>query len=634
MWWSITLAILLSSIAVQGTKEKWQKDYSRSDTELSEESDDIASKYVEEYLNFLDTGLESQEMLDLAAQLMEAKSDTGRFAWYDPGTAKNFFTCTTCRISAKFLIWTLRTATSPAQAEGLSKNAFAHLCSTFRLQTPTVCAGVFEFNWPILYYIFKNSKANPQTVCGNLPISFCNVEQLQFNYHLEIDESKGPLSASKAEVPKKTPNDLRILQITDIHYDPEYRVDSLAECDEPMCCRPSSTTRSTLSTNTTGAGYWADYRNCDIPIYMVENAFDHIRATHKDIDYIYFTGDIIAHNVWSTSRESNKAVITKINNLMKKKFKDFPLYPCVGNHETHPVNVFGIAELPSKFQSKWLYEFLWNEWQYWLPPSTKDTILQGGYYTVSPKPGFRIISLNNLDCYLLNWWIYYDANATNIPQLEWLHNTLLEAEHNGEYVHILAHMPSGDSECWSVWALEYNRLIERFSHIISGIFNGHTHFDEFEVHYSSKGYAMSVSWNGGSLTSHTMKNPNYRIYEVEPKSYQVVDHSTWIFNLTEANQYGIDRSPSWYLEYKFSQFTKNFSPAGIDALLDEMAINPNILRQYWNYKVLSSDPQLESGCNDKCLLNTICSLATSVYNEKKRCKELQNKLKSSLNYLI
>ena len=167
----------------------------------------------------------------------------------------------------------------------------------------------------------------------------------------------------------------------------------------------------------------------------------------------------------------------------------------------------------------WLYEHLWTNWQRWLPAEAKETVLKGGYYTVSPKPGFRVISLNNIDCYIYNWWIYFDGNSTSQPQLDWLQQTLLAAEKANEYVHILAHIPSGDADCWTVWAREYNRIIERYSHIISGSFGGHTHKDEMNLYYSQNGYPMGIYWNGGSLTTYSFKNPNYRTYEIEPKTY-------------------------------------------------------------------------------------------------------------------
>lgn len=64
---------------------------------------------------------------------------------------------------------------------------------------------------------------------------------------------------------------------------------------------------------------------------------------------------------------------------------------------------------------------------------------------------------------------------------------------------------------------------------------------------------------------------------------QVVDHETWIFNLTEANANGDSQTPKWFKEYEFSaEFTENLSPAGINTLLNEMAENPDILRKVQN----------------------------------------------------
>lgn len=62
------------------------------------------------------------------------------------------------------------------------------------------------------------------------------------NGHLEwsvnIDEkfrrsSKGP----KSDITKASEDDLVIVQITDIHYDPYYREGANAVCGEPACCR-------------------------------------------------------------------------------------------------------------------------------------------------------------------------------------------------------------------------------------------------------------------------------------------------------------------------------------------------------------------------------------------------------------
>ncbi|XP_073820484.1 sphingomyelin phosphodiesterase-like [Musca autumnalis] len=603
----IFLLYVLLDVVIASKSIVIPTNFEADDEELSNAADDLAQKYAEEYLRFVETGKESNELLDLVAQLRQAQAKECLYRNLPEqlSEAQEFFTCATCRIAVQITVWVLRTAASNEQAAELAKKAFIYFCSSVQIQTPQVCEGLFNLNWPILYFILMNSNIDPKTICGFLPMRFCRIEQPGFNWILNIDKTKWPLLSPKADVPRKTPFDLNVLHLTDIHNDPEYKAGSWADCKEPMCCRPSCT--------------------------IAENAMDQIRTTNGKIDYIYYTGDILAHNIWSTSQEGNRELITKIYDLLERKFPGIPVYPCVGNHEMHPVNAFGHENVPSEFQPFWLYEHLWSSWKKWLPLDTKETIVKGGYYTVSPRPGFRIISLNNMHCYIFNWWIYYDGGLhTSIPQLKWLHDTLLKAEQSGEYVHILMHIPSGDSQCWTVWAREYNRVIERFSQTIGGIFNGHTHQDEFEVHYSTKGYPMAISWNAGSLTAYTMKNPNYRVYEVEPLTYQVVDHSTWIFNLTEANTHGEQRSPRWFKEYQFTDFTKNLSPAGVDALLDQMATEPDVLRQYWKYKMVSSDPRLDMGCDNSCLMNTICNLATSVYDEKSRCRELQAKLKKSL----
>jgi len=55
-------------------------------------------------------------------------------------------------------------------------------------------------------------------------------------------------------------------------------------------------------------------------------------------------------------------------------------------------------------------------------------------------------------------------------QLQWLADTLHRAEAAGEKVHILGHIPSGDSQCYRTWSREFNRIIDRLAecHITNG----------------------------------------------------------------------------------------------------------------------------------------------------------------------
>lgn len=56
-----------------------------------------------------------------------------------------------------------------------------------------------------------------------------------------------------------------------------------------------------------------------------------------------------------------------------------------------------------EISTKWLLEMAATEFSYLVGQDVSETVLKGGFYTVSPQPGFRIIALNNNVCYNENW---------------------------------------------------------------------------------------------------------------------------------------------------------------------------------------------------------------------------------------
>lgn len=157
---------------------------------------------------------------------------------------------------------------------------------------------------------------------------------------------------------------------------------------------------------------------------------------------MYFTGDIVDHGVWETNVKKNAESLNKTYLQIQKTFENVPVYPILGNHEPHPVNQwviwliiqiyfiqilstitlipafwdnialrnssrFAPTSITDEISTHWLYSMMADLWIDfgWLPNSTRSTILNGGYYTVSPKKGFRIIALNNNICYNYNWWV-------------------------------------------------------------------------------------------------------------------------------------------------------------------------------------------------------------------------------------
>uniref|UniRef100_A0A1A9ZZL3 Sphingomyelin phosphodiesterase n=1 Tax=Glossina pallidipes TaxID=7398 RepID=A0A1A9ZZL3_GLOPL len=634
LWVSIIFLIFTATNAVE--LSGILKLFTPNDVILSAAADNMVSKLEKEYMKYLETGVETPTFNYLTMQLGSSRNGMNKYVRniHKLKPVDEFFVCVVCRAMVGVIDRTFRDEQNDLngpKGDAMAKKIAMDACQRLKIQTKEVCEGLFDGHWPILRYIIENTSVDAKTICSfYIQFTFCNVaDHPKFNFNLELDDADQPsIIASKSNRGRKTSKDLNILHLTDIHHDPLYEPGSLAECDEPLCCQRH---KSLAIGTSKAAGYWGDYRECDLPWHTVNQAFTHIRQAHADIDYIFQTGDVIDHMIWSTSMAKNKVVYERVVKRIYELFPEVPVYPCIGNHEAHPLNLFSPTYAPDSVNSHWLYEFLYDIWSKWLPADTKETILRGGYYTALARPGYRIISLNNNDCYTDNWWLFY--NGTDMKtQLMWLYETLLAAEGANEHVHILAHLPSGDDTCWNVWSREFNRLVRRFRETISGIFNGHSHADEMHVHYTSGGYAVAVTFNGGALTTWTYKNPNYRIYRVEPKTLQVVDHETWIFNLTAANIAGAAESPRWFKEYIFSEeFTDDLSPAGLDNLLEQMADNPRLLEKFWRFKMLSTDQRLRKGCNRSCMLKTICRLAVTVNDQRRRCEELTAKLTKAMD---
>ncbi|KAJ8949028.1 hypothetical protein NQ318_005202 [Aromia moschata] len=236
----------------------------------------------------------------------------------------------------------------------------------------------------------------------------------------------------------------------------------------------------------------------------------------KNIDFVYYTGDIISHKSWATSKEENTKTLKDIYGKFSDTFKNKTVYPILGNHEPHPTDFYSPEGVRQDYLStQWIFELVANEWSRWLPEGTKETIKKGGYYTLLVKPGFRIIALNSNVCFTSNMWLVYD-DEDPYHQLSWLVKELQKAEQQKEKVHILSHIPPGEVLCHKQWSNQFHKIINRFANTVSAQFNGHTHSDEFRVFYNpdDSNRVINVAFNGASFTTFVGFNPNFRVYQV------------------------------------------------------------------------------------------------------------------------
>ena len=113
-------------------------------------------------------------------------------------------------------------------------------------------------------------------------------------------------------------------------------------------------------------------------------------------------------------------------------------------------------------------------------------------------------------------------------------------------------------------ALFYS-IVRRFSPAtIAGIFWGHTHEDQLIIYYdylpgslnSSTGLRnttmvdytspLNVAFVGPSIVPVTNTNAGWRIYQVDAKTFNVLDHQTYIANISQSHSWS---TPIWNFEY-------------------------------------------------------------------------------------
>ena len=216
-------------------------------------------------------------------------------------------------------------------------------CKSFKFTTNRTCEGIFErFSEP-LFYIVKNSQLNTSEICGvfisHKCMAFYNESVTsKLKYDMAIPPTLNVTDQSDIHT-AATNKTYKLLHLSDIHIDLQYVPGSESHCNEILCCRNDS--QSSDGKFDSKAGYWGDSRySCDAPKSLVESTLHHIEQFHgKDLDLIIWTGDLMSHNVWNTTKQDVINAVKVFSDLVYKYFPGVKVFPALGNHEAHPVNM-------------------------------------------------------------------------------------------------------------------------------------------------------------------------------------------------------------------------------------------------------------------------------------------------------
>uniref|UniRef100_A0A0K0F4R8 Sphingomyelin phosphodiesterase n=1 Tax=Strongyloides venezuelensis TaxID=75913 RepID=A0A0K0F4R8_STRVS len=540
--------------------------------------------------------------------------------------SKNKFRCNACRL----MVDVAQKMIADGKTVDEIEEGVIKLCEKLNVENSYVCNHTVHQFSPEFVFVLVRTIVTPREICGAF-IADCGTAENPLNnlWPFKIPGNKPPVKPWP--IVKKPQSKLRVLHLTDIHLDRDYKVGSVANCDIgklfdtfTFCCRvyPNNDKKRQRDNNTIPAGYWGSSYDCDIPFRTFINAMEHLSKNDK-FDYIIVTGDLEAHDIWDYSRVKTRTNILNISGILNEYFPNTPIYQSTGNHEGVPMDSMESHTMPDYSNSgpSWLYKTFARAWRRDLPPSTQNDIKYRASYSVKPYSGLKIISLNTVYCSIMNF--YNLLNQTDPDgTLEWLSKELLESESIGEKVHIITHIPPGISYCLKGWSFNFYRLVNRFENTIAFLGMGHTHQDHFEVYYdndTSTGRPTNINWIAPSLTTFSFNNPAYRVYEFDGNyqgsTFTVLEAETYYTNISEATQ---TNPPVWKLEYKFTQAygMPDLSPKSFNDLIMRLEKNETLFNKYHFYYYRN-----DRKCDEKCKKDSICSLKSArSFNSKSFCQ--------------
>jgi sphingomyelin phosphodiesterase len=263
--------------------------------------------------------------------------------------------------------------------------------------------------------------------------------------------------------------------------------------------------------------------------------YNAIKTLVPDASFAIFTGDIVDHAVWNTTQSQNIIDMNDAYNRMSSL--NIPIYGVVGNHEASPTNAFPTIK-EGTAPEQWVYNTLATDWQKWIGVSASSAEQSFGAYSVQyESTSLKIISINTNMYYVDNYYLYEDPMELDPSgQFAWLVSQLQAAETAKQRVYIIGHTPMGSNDAFHDGSNYFDQIVNRYSNTIAALFFGHTHVDQFEISYSnynarSANTASAISYICPSLTP-TSGMPAFRVYEVDPDTFAVLDSITYAADMT------------------------------------------------------------------------------------------------------
>ena len=449
------------------------------------------------------------------------------------GGDSNYSHCDTCLTLAQFVDEAVQ---SPFTLDALEKAAIAYCiptewekgedCSSWE-SCSALCRGVVGEYAAIIVGIAVNTTLSAADMCWDINLCPAPTPAGPPIPGVPVPANVSDLTGQRQwAMWNASSGSGRILHLSDLHLDVLYSRHARTHCSLDLCCRNESD-------GSGDAGVFGDY-NCDSPQALLDSLLSFLNSSLTPRpDFVLYTGDDPAHDIWQQTFDSNLAAIASVSAQLQRHFPDIPVFSAIGNHEACPVNLFAGPGTDS-----WLYRQLVVDWAYYLPHQAQRTLNYGGYYAALIRPGLYVVSINSN--------IYVSDDAYVDPrdpqdlsaQLPWLNNTLQQIAALGAKAIIIGH--ASPYHWYDAFRSAFHQLLLQYAPTVQNLFWGHTHDNEVQLYHADDSpLPHAVGYIGGSVTPFTNTNPGFSVYQYERSlkpGFLVQDIAYHWINLTAANQ--------------------------------------------------------------------------------------------------
>ena len=502
-----------------------------------------------------------------------------------------------------------------------------YVCS-FALRKDICYAAVGRYGPVLLENSFKRL-LNREKICTSLFICKSSVEYESIEeYGRRILKNKNNHIKKEKEENKNNSKgkEFTFIQLTDTHLQLDYQEGKVINCNIPLCCRNTpeelgyKNNKNHKGEELLFSKKYGAAGKCDANLEALK-AFS-IEAKKLKPDFILFTGDFSAHNVWEVSQdEIIEATQVSVDEMVKEVGENIPIYPAIGNHEKAPPDIFFGTETV-------LLHGLGKIFRKYLTKEAYDTFSQFGYFSMLHKnTNLRIVSLNCLICDTMNFHLIGDSFQV-ARMFKWLENVLNEAEKNNEKVYLLDHIPLRGSQHTYDCTMRLKILIERYQNIISGLISAHTHRDEINLirEYTNPNQYSIINYIGPGLSTYTKCWPSYRIYYADTETKFINDFIQMRLDLDETNK---NNKPIWFVSY---QGTKYYNVTKMDDY--ETISNANIDETFAKHFLTDNPGNQHEYTNPKVIDEVRCYFQNDNYKDMAKCKNADKGGVYYLHYVL